>query len=260
MKKNIHIISLLLIFSGIFLPQSILAQSTTEAHMLLQQAITGRMQEIERYKDQRAEIGLKIRHAELEVRRLLSVHTPEAEFDAKNEAIGIKYEIKAWELELKNIDSSLAALEHANANDQRQLQSISFSGNPTEIGDDTLAEIRKQQLLIQESYRLDSAGAALNLAKARALEPIHEKPVLGETSVLLVEIGSGLPRKFIGVMQHIGGNQYLMEASLYPGKQDFVIGGYRFSKDIPEEYRDSPCLILLDVQDRQHPVLQFFIK
>lgn len=235
----------------------------------------GIAQKIRQYKNDSVALELEIKHAELEVKRLLAIKAPEEEFDAKNEAIGLKYEISRWQEELGIIKSTIADLEKANlAKEQATLSSPRQLTNtavvreekpvvsaPSEQRASELAEIRKQQQqLIAQSYSLKPADAALNLAKAKALEPLLAAPVLGIKSPLGSFFPSSSTTRYNGMMTHLGGNQYMLEAYLRPGKQEFVIGSMRFMRVVPVQYDGVRSLILLDAQDISNPVLEYFVK
>ncbi len=235
-------------------------------------------QKIEIYNNESIELDLKIKHAELEIKRLREVKSPENEFDAKNEVIGLKYEITVWQEELKNIKATISGLKKINqANSVRDKASVQNS--PTENSNNTnqsmnnqsenisqpsidiLNNIRKQQrALIEESYTLEPAAAALNLAKAKALDPLSTAPLFGEKSPLGSYFPASSSTRYNGMMIHMGGNQYMLEAYLRPGKQEFVIGNTRFMRVVPVQYDGVVSLILVDAQDPKKPTLEYFTK
>lgn len=237
-----------------------------------------RAKKILQYKNDSIELELKIKHAELEVKRLLAVKAAEEEFDAKNEAIGIKYEITAWQSELKNIKATIAELEkmdnadlgsanpsvnsHDNKNSNTNNESLN-KGIEKIIPPNTevMSQIRKRQrALIEESYTLAPADAALNLAKAKALEPLLSPPLFGQKSPLGGFFPATSTTKYYGMMIHMGGNQYMLETYLRPGKQEFVIGNNRFLRIVPVQYDGVLSLVLLDAQDVTKPTLEYFAK
>jgi hypothetical protein len=223
------------------------------------------------YKNDAIELELKIKHAELEVKKLLAVKSPEAEFYAKNEAIGLKYEITAWQEELKIINATIVALEKAAA--QKTVETdkdiasnaIDKSDNnvvkSVPLTSEAINKIRKRQkALIEQSYTMSPAAAAFNLAQAKALEPLSTTPLFGEKSPLGSFFPASSITRYNGMMVHMGGNQYMLEAYLRPGKQEFVIGNMRFMRIVPVQYDGVISLILLDAQDVNQPALEYFAK
>lgn len=277
--RMLAITFLTLSVSGVSLSPAVWAASGLMQDQL-KLTISDRQRQIEILRAEQQALQGRIHAAETEMQGLESVVEPGAEFEAKNLAIGIKYDIRLLRERLKQLQLDIKGLQEANMQDQKRLYEmqlgsadegrdslhdklaiINEAGNLQPPSAEELESIRlRQKRLIEQSYQMLPGAAAFNLAKARALEPASAKPVLGEQAVLLSEISAANPKKFIGIMQHLGGNQYYLEAILRPGKQDFVIGGYRFSKVVPEEYAGVTCLILLDVQNREKPAFQYFVK
>lgn len=113
-----------------------------------------------------------------------------------------------------------------------------------------------QAKLIDEARTLRPAAAALNYAEARALEPMSEAPVFGDQIELSTSLPPGSKPQGMGLMRHIGNNQYKLEIPVQKGKQEFVVGKHRFFKMVPKQFHNSLCLILIDARNKAQPGFQ----
>ena len=273
----IKVIRILLLAT--ILPSACLALSLADQQQL-QAVISDRNEQIEQLRERQTGLQDLIHEAENQLQVLDATPMAEKTFEVKNSAIGLKYDIQSWRETLKALQLEINNLQRANNLDVKILQQGQGDGEvvientpnvldilETDMQDAVVSsgvdmkEIReKQQALVKDSYRLSPGAAAVNLAKARALEPMATKPVLGEQSVLISEMQQPDLKQFVGVMEHMGGNQYYLEAILKPGLQDFVIGRYRISRVVPKEYAAVLSIVLLDVSRPDQPSLQFFVK
>jgi hypothetical protein len=234
--------------------------------------IENRQERIALYKKQVVAIKQKINQAELELIRLSSIESPDVAFDVKNDIIGVKYDINKWLLKVKNLQATIVDLEYVNQLDIERLNDlktirttpntkVSNAQTIRSLSNEELQFIRAQQRrLIEQSYSLDPASAALKLAKAKALEPMTST-VLGEAPELVsVPAFSGAVKRSLGLMRHMGGNQYQLETMLRSGKQDFIVGDFMFTETVALDYEGVRSVILLDLQDVKKPSFQYFAK
>ncbi len=116
-------------------------------------------------------------------------------------------------------------------------------------------ELEKAKL-IDEARNMRPAAAALNHAKARALEPMTEPPLFGDQVDLATSLPPRSKPKSLGIMRHLGNNQYMLQIPVQKGKQEFVVGDYRFFKMVPKQFHQSLCMILLDFRNKENPGFQ----
>lgn len=241
----------------------------------LQELIDLRAGQIELLRASQDDLQERIQSAESEL-EWIDAQGVNKDFESMNVAVGLRYDIRQWRDQLKRQQIEINALQRANRldiniirvaasmagldNTPETLADITQSATgPTPVAMEELEKKRRQQQqLIQDSRGLPAGKALVMRARAKALEPLLQKPLLGEQAVLLSMSSQG-GRTIVGIMQHIGGNQYYLEALLKPGKQVLVIGGYEFPETIPADHAGIPCIILLDLQTLK-PSLQYFTK
>ena len=114
----------------------------------------------------------------------------------------------------------------------------------------------EQAKLINEARNMRPAAAALNHAKARALVPMDNAPLFGEQVELSTSLPPGKKPKSLGMMRHLGNNQYMLQIPVLKGKQNFVVGKYKFFKMIPKQFHKTLCMILIDFQNENQPSFQ----
>lgn len=124
-------------------------------------------------------------------------------------------------------------------------------------GDSVQQQVRRR--LIASTNSLPPAQSALTLAMAIALESPGSKVLLGHTPDVLLANPVGSTPRSIGQMQHLGNNQYLMEVYLQQGLQQFIIGDFSFTRNIPVHFNDIRCLLLLDARNPDKPVFQLVV-
>ncbi|HEY9033032.1 MAG TPA: hypothetical protein VIN71_03760 [Pseudomonadales bacterium] len=124
-------------------------------------------------------------------------------------------------------------------------------------GDSVQQQVRRR--LIASTNSLPPAQSALTLAMAIALESPGSKVLLGHTPDVLLANPVGSTPRSIGQMQHLGNNQYLTEVYLQQGLQQFIIGDFSFTRNIPVHFNDIRCLLLLDARNPDKPVFQLVV-
>jgi hypothetical protein len=117
-----------------------------------------------------------------------------------------------------------------------------------------------QKKFIQKSATLPPAESALTLAMARSLDAASETPLLGNTPNLNVANPIGSNPKNVGQMKYLGNNQYMLELRVEKGKQQFILGDYRFVKNIPEHFDGIRCLVLVDARNKKNPTFQLVVS
>ena len=142
--------------------------------------------------------------------------------------------------------------EEAQRKKDQQAAGIS---NPNSI------QNKVREKFISSSNRLPPAESALTLAMARALDSSASLNPLytGEMLKLKIANPTGSTPKTIGLMKHLGNNQYMLEMRINQGKQTFMIGKHAFFKNIPEHFDGIRCLILIDARNDKKPIFQMVV-
>ncbi len=119
----------------------------------------------------------------------------------------------------------------------------------------------EKEALITASATLPPAEAALNIARARALDPLRTAPNFGfKPSLAITNTGQETPQK-VGILKHIGNHQYILTFKASQGEKQLSIADkFIFKKTISKELDGKECLLLVDARDKDKPSFQLVAK
>ena len=124
---------------------------------------------------------------------------------------------------------------------------------------DQAALEKKQQAHLAQKALMTSLPAAtkkaLNKTKAKAKKTTKGEPALGNTAILEVANPVGSTPKLAAKMSHMGNHQYMATIKVAAGRQHFIIGGFKFTQDIPQ-YKDGKHYLVLIDASKPRPIFQ----
>ncbi len=182
--------------------------------------------------------------------------------DLRSELIGIRYEISNSKEKLAELAELLVRAEVTRDRFQRQLETIKKSeleqvaenANKKTAAQGKVDSAKAEKLALPPKFRT-LRGNALTVME-KALQRARSFPavgVFGDEITLYVNVpGEDNPEK-LGMLTHLGGNQYALVVPLKKGRQEFIVGNYHFFKQVPDPYHNLSCLIVVDLLKEEIP-------
>lgn len=182
--------------------------------------------------------------------------------DLRSELIGIRYEIGNSKTKLAELAELQVRAEVTRDRYQRQLAALekkeqdaaADGANKKAAAQAKADSARAEKLALPPKFR-NLRGNALSVME-KAMQRARSFPVAGvfgeEVALYVNAPGEDKPEK-LGMLAHLGGNQYVLVVPLKKGRQEFIVGNYHFFKQVPDPYHNLACLIVVDLLKEEIP-------